>query len=679
MLIAFTHNLQLSTDESQAEFDTPETVAAIAQALERCGHRVEPVEVGGPASRVVARREALSPDLVFNTAEGVQGRYREAFYPALFDQLSLPFTCSDAYACALTLDKHLTKTLLRDHGVPLARGGLVRSRSDLDALELSFPAIVKPNYEGSSMGITGDSIAENGQELRDRVMSLLERYPAGVLVEEFVVGRDLVVPFLEAASPETGGVLEPASYSYAPRGRDGRYRIYDYHLKSVDPSSVSVVSPAEITPEQREDAIRIARQIYVLLGIRDAGRVDFRVGDDGKLRFLEINALPSFEPGASLYASAARAGLSSIDAVMDAIVRSAARRYALQLKTRLRRAKARVGLAFNVRRELAQDTAEHDSPETVVALRQAIQSYGHEVVELEATPELPSLLPAMKIDVVFNVAEGFSGRNRESQVPALLELLGIPYTGSDPATLSLALDKGLAKRLVAQAGFRTPAFCVMTTGRERLPTNLEFPLIVKPLAEGSSKGIVDSSVVETEQGLRELVREVVDRYRQAVLVESFLPGREFTVGLLGERRPKALPIMEVCFSGTDRFPTYSFTRKFQGKDVLLQVPAQIDPPLRKELERVGRGVFRVLGCRDVARVDMRLDHAGRVHFVECNPLPGLAPGFSDLCLIAEAAGLSYRALVGEILAPALRRWREKQRTAVPPASPAAPDAGQAGS
>jgi D-alanine-D-alanine ligase len=327
-----------------------------------------------------------------------------------------------------------------------------------------------------------------------------------------------------------------------------------------------------------------------------------------------------------------------------------------------------VGLIFNLRAPTPEPngvderTAEHDSPETIAALRQAIESYGHEVVELEATPELSALLPAAGIDVAFNLAEGIEGRARESQVPALLELLGIPYTGSDPTAIALSLDKGLAKRLVHQAGLLTPAFTLMATGKERLPKGWNFPCIVKPVAEGSSRGVTRSSVVEDERALRALVAEQSARYRQAMLVEAYLPGREFTLGVLGERRARVLPPLEVRFTDpNDKHPVYAFDSKFYSRGVELQVPAQVDPALGKELQRVARAAFIALGCRDVGRIDVRLDQEGRVHFIECNPLPGLAPGFSDLCLIANACNMEYRTLIGEILASALRRMRERKR------------------
>lgn len=331
--------------------------------------------------------------------------------------------------------------------------------------------------------------------------------------------------------------------------------------------------------------------------------------------------------------------------------------------------KIRVGFTFNLKRVASSmdgavdSDAEYDSPKVISAIRAAIESHGHEVVELEATPELPAIIGASGVDVVFNLAEGLNGRNREAQVPAILELLDIPYSGSDAATMSLALDKALAKRVVAQAGILTAPFLTMSTGEEALPPGFRFPAIVKPVAEGSSKGVLKTSVVEDERELRALVRTVVGKYRQAALVETYLPGREFTVALLGESSPRVLPPMEIVFINTaTKRPVYAFDHKLDwSTDLRYDRPANVDAALGAELERAARGAFEALGCRDVARVDLRLDEEGRVNFIEVNPLPGLSPGWSDLCLIAESAGIGYDALIGEILAPALRRMEAKRR------------------
>src|ERR1700674_751194 len=209
MRIALTHNLRLSDSEEEAEFDTRQTVDALASAIERLGHRVERIEVSGPASRTVARLEAFGPDLIFNTAEGRRGRFREAFFPALFDELGMPYTGSDAYALAITLDKQITKLVLTQHGVTTPRWQFVERAEQLQVNALRYPVMVKPNFEGSSKGITQDSVVEDPLRLHEAVAAALARYPAGLLVEEFIAGRDVTVPYLETDAADRGGLLQP--------------------------------------------------------------------------------------------------------------------------------------------------------------------------------------------------------------------------------------------------------------------------------------------------------------------------------------------------------------------------------------------------------------------------------------------------------------------------------------
>jgi D-alanine-D-alanine ligase len=672
MRIALTHNLRLSDAEEEAEFDTEETVNALASAIERLGHRVERMEVSGPASRTVARLEAFSPDLIFNTAEGRRGRFREAFFPALFDELGFPYTGSDSYTLALTLDKQLTKLILREEHVRTPGWQFIEKPSELKPEDLHFPVIIKPNFEGSSKGITQDSVAENVDELKRKVALALDKYPSGVLVEEFIAGRDLTVPFLEAVDTDFDGVLSPVDYVMSPEAMKGRrYAIYDYELKTRQEKSVTVRAPALLDEDMSERIRKMARTVIKKLDCKDLGRVDFRLSDAGVPYFLEINALPSLEQGASIYSAAALEGIH-YDGVIDAVIQNAARRYRITDKARglskaTRRGPLKVGFTFNVKRikpnaQGEDREAEYDSPTTLQAIREAIASHGHEVVDLEATPELPMVLATTPVDVVFNIAEGFRGRNRESQVPALLELLDIPYTGSDPATLSLALDKALAKKVVRAAGLDTPNFQLMSTGRERLDKQFHrWPLMVKPVAEGSSKGVISKSVCHTEAELREVVKELVERYQQPALVEEYIGGREFTVGLLGERRPAVLPPMEIVFTDkSDKTPIYKFEDKLEENDrIRYEVPAKLDPAPLERLRAAARNAFMSLGCRDVARIDFRMDEAGRIYFIECNPLPGLTPGWSDLVMIAQGDGMDYRTLIGEILSGAIRRYKER--------------------
>jgi D-alanine-D-alanine ligase len=673
--IAFTHNLRLTDSEDEAEFDSVETVDAVASGLREGGHEVEKIEVTGPASHLAARIESYGPDIIFNTAEGRRGRSREAFYPALFEELGFPYTGSDAYVMTVTLDKWMTKLVLGAQGIDTPRARLVvpddmqRGR-DVGMLGLAFPVIVKPNYEGSSKGIGDDAVARDARALLDMLPRALRKYPAGVLVEEFIPGTDVTVPFVEGVGDD-GGVLMPVDYVIEPAART-RFNIYDYRLKSSDAGRVSVRCPPDLQRDVVARLRALTKSVVRTLGIRDLARVDFRLGEDGRIYLLEVNALPSLEPGSSTFSAAAREGLD-YEATLRAIVTSAAQRQGLLVpqvgKQRKRLPEPlRIGFSYNVKRvdtKGGDDTeAEYDAPETINAIRDALESYGHVVVPVEATAELPRQLMDSPVDLVFNIAEGVSGRNREAAVPALCELMGIPYTGSDAATLSIALDKALSKRVLRQHGIATPEFQVMETGRERLSPKMKFPLIVKPNQEGSSKGVsAHASVVDDEESLRAVVRELVDKYRQPALIEYYIAGREFTVGLLGDKRPRVLPPMEIIFlDKANARPVYDYQIKQEWeKHVYYQCPAKLTPAELRSMERIARETFVALDCRDVARVDLRMDDTGEIYVLEVNPLPGLTPGYSDLCLIANAANIDYRSLIGEILAGGLKRLREKRR------------------
>jgi D-alanine-D-alanine ligase len=673
--IAFTHNLRLTDSEDEAEFDSVETVDAIADGLRAGGHEVEKIEVAGPASHLAARLESYGPDLIFNTAEGRRGRTREAFYPALFEELGFPYTGSDAYVLTVTLDKWMTKLVLGAQGVDTPRARLVvpddlqRGR-DLAGMGLACPVIVKPNYEGSSKGIGDDAVIREPRLLAEMLPRTLRKYPAGVMVEEFVPGIDVTVPFLEGAGDE--GVLMPVDYVIDPPARS-RFNIYDYRLKSTDAGRVNVRCPPDLPRDVVSRLRALSKHAIRTLGVRDLGRIDFRLGEDGRIYLLEVNALPSLERGSSTFAAAAREGLD-YQAALGAVVASAARRQGLTVPASGRRRRPpeplRIGFTFNMKRvdsKAGDDAeAEYDAPETIEAIRDGLESYGHIVLPFEATADLPRQLMESPVDLVFNIAEGVAGRNREAAVPALCELMGIPYTGSDAATLSIALDKALSKKVLRQHGVLTPEFQLMETGRERLSPKLVFPLIVKPNQEGSSKGVsAHASVVDDEEGLREVVKELLDKYRQPALIEHYVAGREFTVGLLGDKRPRVLPPMEILFLDKDNpRPVYDYQIKQEWeKYVAYQCPAHLSPAELKAIERVARETFVALDCRDVARVDLRMDEAGDFWVLEVNPLPGLTPNYSDLCLIANAANMSYHSLIGEILAGGLKRLREKRREA----------------
>ena len=480
MKIAFTHNLRLSDTEEEAEFDSADTVGAIAAALQGAGHEVERIEASGGVAQLVACLEAAEPDLVFNTAEGGRGKVREALFPALFEELGYSYTGSDPYVLTLTLDKWLTKLVLDNHGIDSPRGRLVTPQLLPQVLDagagLSFPVIVKPNYEGSSKGIDEQAVARSPRDLADHLRSALEAYPAGVMVEEFVPGTDVTVGFLEGARED--GILAPVDYVVDPSAQN-QDNIYGYRLKNLQTSFVQARCPADIPRDVAARLRVVSQNVIHALGLRDFGRIDYRLGDDGRIYLLEVNALPSLELGSALCAAAAHAGMS-LDSVVEQIVTSAAVRWKLahpeelSVQRRKRSQQIRVGFAYNMKRSESSsgnDTeAEYDPPETIAAISDAIASYGHAVVHLEATPDLPLLLAEADVDLVFNIAEGMMGRNREAQVPALCELLNVAYTGSDSATLAVALGQGAHKEGPETAQRADPGVpAVLHGAREAVP------------------------------------------------------------------------------------------------------------------------------------------------------------------------------------------------------------------
>ena len=371
--IAFTHNLKTTDDESQAEFDTPETVREISELLRSLGHDVHPVDVSGPASRLVARLETLRPDLVFNTAEGTHGRYREAFYPALFEQLQLPFTGSGPYVCGITLDKQATKLFLRNAGVPTPGWAFFDADRPVALPPLRYPVIVKPNFEGSSKGVTADSICHDEAGLKRVVSEMLKTYASGVLVEEFIIGRDVTVPYLE-----TVGVLTPAAYRLDVDDVEEGFAIYDYALKNHHPERVHVDVPADLPPDVMDRLRSLTATVMRELDIRDLGRADFRVTDAGEVFFIEVNALPSLEPGASIYESAQQNGIEHEADVLNEVLKSAISRQGVTPRPPFSLDCLRVGLAHNVRRKEASanqdDEAEFDSPATIAAISSTMAS-----------------------------------------------------------------------------------------------------------------------------------------------------------------------------------------------------------------------------------------------------------------------------------------------------------------
>src|SRR6185437_7718166 len=299
---------------------------------------------------------------------------------------------------------------------------------------------------------------------------------------------------------------------------------------------------------------------------------------------------------------------------------------------------------------------EFDSPVTIESITKALRDLGHEVEALGDGRELLERLLRDPPDFVFNIAEGHGvGRCREARVPAVLEMLGIPYTGSDPLTLSVTLDKDCAKRLVQSAGVAVPRGIVVEPDHDLtdLP-RLPYTAIVKPAWEGSSKGIRGKCVVDGAEELTEAVSALRRDHRQPILVEEYISGEELTVGIVGNERPRIIGILRVVPLRADERFVYRLEVK---RDYVQQV--RYECVAAKQLDAVAEAalkVYRVLGCRDVSRIDFRL-HNGTPYFLEVNPLPGLNPESSDLVILSRLAGWSYEQLIETILHAAVSRYR----------------------
>ncbi len=341
----------------------------------------------------------------------------------------------------------------------------------------------------------------------------------------------------------------------------------------------------------------------------------------------------------------------------------------------------KIGFLYNVKLvapsltdETAQIYAEFDSPETIEGIKKAIESNGHQVHMIEANEEAYNKLKTLKekseIDLVFNIAEGIYGEAREAQIPAMLEMLKIPYTGSGPINLAITLDKARTKEILSYYKIPNAKFQVFSNSNEKLNLKLKFPLIVKPLNEGSSKGIMDNCVLRSQEELKNKLNEINNKFNQPAIVEEFLEGREFTVAVLEDLSgPKVLPIIEVKFNelpeNMNKIDSYEakwfYDDPSKGIDPLV-CPAEIDKKLENKIKKVALKTFNVLNCKDFSRLDIRLDKNGNPNVIEVNALPGIIPNpdeNSRFPRAARVAGIEYNKLIKMVIDSAIKRYKLK--------------------
>jgi len=333
----------------------------------------------------------------------------------------------------------------------------------------------------------------------------------------------------------------------------------------------------------------------------------------------------------------------------------------------------KIGLSYDLKEAVPRGQAEpedaleeYDSLETVETIAAVIESMGHSVSRLGGGRQFLARILQNDVHLVFNIAEGLGNyKSREAQVPSVLEMLDIPYSGSDPQCLAICLDKPLTKKIVALAGIRTPRWQVVSSSRELRGIDWDyfpFPAFIKPAHEGSSKGIRLSSAADNIEQMAETVILLLKRYQQPVMVEEFIAGDEVTVGMVGNCPPKVLGIMRVLpKKGATHF-VYSLEVKREWESLVdYECPAQLEASILQEISDSSLRVFEVLGCRDFARLDFRISPEGKPYFLEINPLAGLNPRSSDLPIMTSKIGLSYNALISAILDSALERYPQCAR------------------
>jgi D-alanine-D-alanine ligase len=325
----------------------------------------------------------------------------------------------------------------------------------------------------------------------------------------------------------------------------------------------------------------------------------------------------------------------------------------------------RIGLSYDLKAEVPDNITvddaleEYDSLETVEIISGAIETKGHQVVWLGGGEQFLDSIRREEINFVFNIAEGRGNfRSREAQVPSVLEMLNIPYSGSDPQTLAVCLDKPMTKKLLSAEGIRTPRWLVVDNEESQslLPLDsFNFPVIIKPAYEGSSKGIRQTSVAHSLHQAVNEIRRLLEIYRQPVMVEEFIEGDEVTVGIIGNKPPEIVGIMRILPRDRSGCFVYSIEVKRNYETLVdYECPARLNSRVINDIERSSLKIFQVLGCRDFARIDFRIAADGTPYFIEINPLPGLGT-YSDLIIMAVKMGWTHHGLIGAVLDAALKR------------------------
>ncbi len=679
MLVGITYDLRFEYlaegygEEETAEFDRPDTVDSIEDALRTLGFETDRI---GHARRLAERLAAGHRwDIVFNIAEGLGGFGREAQVPAMLEAHGIPVVFSDALVLSLSLHKGMTKRVLRDVGVPTPDFALVESPKDIERIRLPFPLFAKPVAEGTGKGVTPESKITSKEGLVRTCRRLLDEYRQPVLVETFLPGREFTVGILgtgDRARPvgvmevELKAEAEKDVYSYVNKERCEElviYRLYD-------------------GPEARE-AEDVSIRAWRGLGCRDGGRVDVRADAKGRINFMEVNPLAGLHPVHSdlpiLWGLGGGKYLDLIRQIMESALERcpapAPAKASAATPEPARPKRKKGGRVAVVHGEVADDAPEDEKDGLVQAkgVSGALRSLGFEPVEMDLGLDLDkarSTIRKAAPALVFNLVESVEGKGCMIHLgPSLFEAMGIPYTGGPATAMFTTSNKLVAKAMLKGAGMPTPPW-VDVTGSGPARKRGKGRYVIKSVWEHASIGMDESAFVDAESSewlLGEISRQA--EKRGPVFSEVFIDGREFNISVIGTlESPRVLPHAEILFeeypAGKLRVVDYK-SKWVENSFEYNHTPRTFDfgPKDGALLDRLSRhalGCWRIFGASGYARVDFRVDQGGTPWVLEVNMNPCISPD-SGFTAAAARGGLSYVDLVGEIVELAFQRHSSTRR------------------
>jgi D-alanine-D-alanine ligase len=671
--------------EETAEFDRDDTIDAIENALLELGFETDRI---GHARNLVQRLAAGDRwDLVFNISEGMHGLGREAQVPAILDVYQIPYTFAGPLMMSLCLHKGLTKTIVKEGGVPTAKYFVAETVKQLQNWKptFGFPMFVKPVAEGTGKGVTPKSQVLNRKQLLQVGAELLHEFHQPILIEQYLSGREFTVGVWGSGDQaQVIGTFEILLLSHAEQG------VYSYNNKE---NSEELVEYRAVFPDADPEVLAaqdVALTAWKLLDGVDSGRIDIRSDAHRRPQFIEVNPLAGLHPTHSDLPMICYAFGHSFRDLIERIVMSAIERANLIRPTGTDTVssphlKFRHALQENHKRivvlhqQINEDSlaADTDVLDQVNAVKQSLARCGHEVRSIACTMELdrlPEQLIAGQTDLVFNLVESLGGTDRlMAMVPELLDRIGVPYTGSSTRALQITTNKVAAKQMLMQAGLPTPAwFCVVRRSDNGLlassvPSKSPrlHKTIVKAIWEHASYALDEGAIVDSDGSRTSLKNLIQNRQAQIgcpCFAEEFIEGREFNISLIGrQHQPFALPAAEIEFTGFSsnqprivgykaKWDTDSF--EYQHTPRRFDFPAY-DRRLLKELVDLSVRCWELFELSGYARVDFRVDRLGRPWILEINANPCLTPDAGFAAALGRA-GIDYDVAMSWIVEDALR-------------------------